>query len=152
MYQYFHGFIIREGTEGVPAEQVHQLFLDAGWAGKVPEWQKEKYTLMFKYSTWAFTVWKEEQMIAMVRVMSDRVMAATIMDLIVHSDFRSKGIGRKLISLCVQKLPHGDWFAHTSADRFSFYEECGFQVSDLTDNGTCVYHGYIQARKDGHRP
>ncbi|TGB01394.1 GNAT family N-acetyltransferase [Halobacillus salinus] len=152
MYQYFHGFIIREGTDGVPAEHVHDLFKNAGWTGEIPEWQKEKYTLMFQHSTWAFTVWKEEQMIGMVRVISDRVMAATIMDLIVHSDFRGKGIGQKLIALCVQKLPHGDWFANTAADRFSFYEQCGFEVNDLTDNGTCVYHGYIQAGKEGHRP
>ncbi|MFB4166802.1 GNAT family N-acetyltransferase [Virgibacillus sp. JSM 102003] len=151
MYQYFNGLVIREGTEGVPAEYVEELFKDAGWARKIPNWQKEKFTLIFKNSTWAFTVWDNERMVAMVRVISDQIMAANIMDLVVLSKYREKGIGKKLVELCIQKLPHGDWFAHTSSNNFSFYDKCGFEVKDLSENGTCSYYGYIQARKEGHR-
>ena len=151
MYQYFNGIVIREGTEGVPAECVETLFKDAGWAMNTPSWQQEKFSLIFNNSTWAFTVWDNNKMIGMVRVISDQIMAANIMDLVVLSEYRGKGIGKKLVELCVQKLPHGDWFAHTSANNFSFYETCGFQVKDSTQNVTCAYYGYIQARKDGHR-
>ncbi|WP_316569523.1 GNAT family N-acetyltransferase [Neobacillus sp. YIM B06451] len=151
MYQYFNGLVIREGTEGIPAEKVEALFEDAGWARNTPNWQKEKFTLIFKNSTWAFTVWDKDDMIGMVRVISDQIMAATIMDLIVHSDYQGRGIGQKLVALCLQKLPHGDWFAHTSANNFPFYEKCGFEVKDPAKNGTCAYYGYIQARIDGHR-
>lgn len=97
------------------------------------------------------TIWDHNQMIGMVRVLSDQIMAANIMDLVVLSEYRGKGTAKKLVELCVQKLPHGDWFAHTSANNFSFYEKCGFEVRDLTPNGTCAYYGYIKARKDGHR-
>ncbi|MFT9600240.1 GNAT family N-acetyltransferase [Mesobacillus sp.] len=151
MYQYFNGLVIREGTEGIPAEKVEKLFEDAGWARNTPDWQKEKFSLIFKNSTFAFTVWDQNEMVGMVRVISDQIMAANIMDLAVLSEYRGKGIGQKLVQLCVQKLPHGDWFAHTSANNFSFYEKCGFEVKDLSQNGTCAYYGYIQARKDGHR-
>lgn len=151
MYEYFNGYVIREGTEGVPADLVEELFKDAGWAKNTPNWQKEKFTLIFKNSTWAFTVWDNNRMIGMVRVISDQIMAANIMDLVVLSDHRGKGIGKKLVELCVQKLPHGDWFAHTSANNFPFYESCGFEVKDISQNGTCAYYGYIQARKEGHR-
>ncbi|GGA67742.1 GNAT family N-acetyltransferase [Ornithinibacillus halotolerans] len=151
MYQYFHGLVLREGTQGVPAESAEALFKDAGWTRNVPNWQKEKNSLIFENSTWAFTVWDEERMIAMARVISDKIMAANIMDLVVLSEYRGRGIGQKLVELCVQKLPHGDWFAHTSANNFSFYEKCGFEVKDLRENGNCVYYGYIPARKDGHR-
>jgi len=41
MYQYFNGLVIREGTEGVPAEGVEALFEDAGWARNTPDWQNE---------------------------------------------------------------------------------------------------------------
>jgi ribosomal protein S18 acetylase RimI-like enzyme len=132
MYQYFNGLVIREGTEGVPAEYVESLFEDAGWSRNTPSWQKEKFSLM-------------------IRVISDQITAANILSLVVLSEYRGKGIGKKLVELCVQKLPHGDWFAHTSANNFSFYEKCGFEVKDLSSNGTCAYYGYIQARKDGHR-
>lgn len=43
MYQYFNGLVIREGTNGVPADQVEKLFQDAGWAGNTSDWQKEKF-------------------------------------------------------------------------------------------------------------
>lgn len=114
-------------------------------------WQKEKYTLIFQNSTWAFTVWDVDRMVAMVRVISDKIMAANIMDLVVLSEYKGRGIGRRLVELCVQKLPHGDWFTHTSAANFSFYEKCGFEVKDLNENGTCAYYGYIKAREEGHR-
>jgi len=115
MYQYFNGLVIREGTEGVPTECVETLFKDAGWAMNTPSWQQEKFYLIFKNSTWAFTVWDNNKMIGMVRVISDQIMAANIMDLVVLSEYHGKGIGKKLVELCVQKLPHGDWFAHTTA-------------------------------------
>ena len=151
MYQYVNGLVIRDGTEGVPAAQVENLFKDAGWARDIPSWQKEKYTLIFQKSTWAFTVWDVDRMVAMVRVISDKIMAANIMDLVVLSEYKGRGIGRRLVELCVQKLPHGDWFTHTSAANFSFYEKCGFEVKDLNENGTCAYYGYIKAREEGHR-
>ncbi|BCB02543.1 GNAT family N-acetyltransferase [Bacillus sp. KH172YL63] len=151
MYQYFNGLTIREGTESVPADAVEALFQDAGWARNTPDWQKEKFSLIFTNSTWAFTVWDGNDMIGMIRVISDRIMAANIMDLVVLTGYRGRGIGKKLVELCVQKLPHGDWFAHTSANNFPFYKTCGFEVKNLAENGTCAYYGYIQARKDGHR-
>ncbi|MFB7142389.1 GNAT family N-acetyltransferase [Gottfriedia sp. NPDC056225] len=151
MYQYFNGFVIREGNEGIPVDDVEALFEDAGWVRNTPLWQKEKFTLIFKNSSWAFTVWDQNKVIGMVRVISDQVMVANILDLVVLSEYQGKGIGTKLIELCVQKLPHGDWFAHTSSNNFDFYRKCGFDVKDLSQNGTCVYYGYKQARIDGHR-
>jgi len=151
MYQYFNGLVIREGTEGISADYVEALFEDAGWARNTPSWQKEKFSLIFNNSTWAFTVWSHYKMIGMVRVISDKIMAATILDLVVLSEYRRKGIGKKLVELCLQKLPHGDCFAHTSVNNFKFYETCGFEVQDLSKIGTCTYYGYIQARKDGQR-
>lgn len=55
------------------------------------------------------------------------------------TEYRGRGIGQKLVVV------------HTSANNFNLYEKCGFVLNDLTNNGTVVYYGYIQARKDGHR-
>ncbi|WP_404407044.1 GNAT family N-acetyltransferase [Jeotgalibacillus malaysiensis] len=151
MYQYFNGLVIREGTKGIPAEEVEKLFQEAGWSRNIPDWQKEKFTLIFENSTWAFTVWDHDKMVGMIRVISDQVMAANIMDLVVSADYRGQGLAKKLVELCLQKLPHGDWFAHTSANNFPFYQKCGFEVKDLSQNGTCAYYGYIKAREEGHR-
>lgn len=92
----FYGVTIREGTDGVPGDAVEALFEDAGWARNTLNWQKEKFSLIFINSTWAFTVWDNNKMIGMVRVISDKIMAANIMDFVVLSEYRGKGIGKKL--------------------------------------------------------
>lgn len=123
MYIYHNGLIIREGTSSVPAYAIKALFEDAGWSNdNIPSWQIEKFTIAFENSTWAFTIWDEEEMIAMVRVISDGIMIANIVNLVVKCEYRGKGLGKKLVALCLQKLPHGDWFAHTSANNFDFIE------------------------------
>ncbi|WP_400247679.1 hypothetical protein [Niallia sp. JL1B1071] len=61
MYQYFNGFVIREGTEDVPADYVEALFEDAGWTRNTPAWQQEKFTRIFPNSTWVFTVWNQNK-------------------------------------------------------------------------------------------
>lgn len=37
MYRYFEGLVIREGTKGIPAEYVEELFKDAGWSKHTPD-------------------------------------------------------------------------------------------------------------------
>lgn len=121
---------------------MEELFEDAGWARNTPVWQKEKFSLIFKNSTWAFTVWDNIKMVGMIRVISDQIIAVNMMDLVILSKYRGKDIGKKLVELCVQKLSHGDWFAHTSSNNFIFYEKCGFKVMDLSKNGegTSLHH------------
>jgi hypothetical protein len=89
MYIYYKGLIIREETKGIPSDKIHNLFENAGWTGKgLPKWQVEKYSLSVENSTWAYTVWDKEEMIGMVRVISDKVMFANILDLIVLDEYR----------------------------------------------------------------
>ncbi len=152
MYTYFKGLIIREGTHGLNPTFLRDLFIDAEWLSKdLPEWQNEKFTIAFENSTWAFTVWDNEEMVGMVRVISDKVMYATIYDLVVKRTHRGKGIGKELVRLCLNKLPHGDWFAHTTPNNYNFYKKCGLEVEDIDRNGTCVLYGYRKAKEEGNR-
>ena len=41
-------------------------------------------------------------MIAMVRVISDGIMVANIVNLVVKCEYRGKGLGKKLVALCLQ--------------------------------------------------
>lgn len=152
MYQYFNGLIIREGAEGLLGNNIKNLYYDAGWISPdQPKWQDEKYEISFKNSTWVYTVWDKEKMIAMVRVVSDKVMTATIQDFVVNKEYQMKGIGKKLIELCLQKLPHGNWWAHTTPENYDFYKKCGFQFPNTEYNATLTYMGFKKARIDGHR-
>lgn len=97
MYQYYKGMIIREGANGLKVDDIKEMYVEAGWiSNSQPQWQDEKYEICFKNSMWVFTVWHKEDIIGMVRVVSDGVMTATIQDLIVKQQYRGKGIGKNL--------------------------------------------------------
>ncbi len=152
MYQYYNGLIIREGAEGLKSNMIKSLYTEVGWvSSNQPQWQDEKYEICFKNSSWVFTVWDKEDMIAMVRVVSDKVMTATIQDLAVKESYRGKGIGKRLVSLCLQKLPHGNWWAHTTPENYEFYTKCGFKFSQISESSTLTYMGFMNARLEGHR-
>ena len=152
MYQYHKGFIIREGTEGVPSDLLRELYVSVGWAGsQMPDWHNEKFEIALKTSAWAYTVWDKERLIALVRVVSDKVMIATVQDSIVHPDYQGKGIGSRLVELCLQKLPHGKWFSHTTSNNYEFYRRLGFSFIPEELEATLSYNGYKKAREEGNR-
>lgn len=152
MYEYFKGYVIREGNEGIRGEQLRELYQDAGWISEnLPIWQNEKFEYALKNSAWAFTVWHKEELVGMVRVISDKVMFASIQDLIVKQKHRKKGIGTKLIQLCLQRLPHGSWATQTTPENYRFYQNCEFEIHDHSNNTTLIYNGFSKAIKDGHR-
>lgn len=152
MYEYYKGFIIREGSKGIQTDRIKKIYTEVGWtSSSQPKWQDEKYEICFNNSAWIFTVWDKEEMIAMVRVVSDKVMTATIQDLAVLKPYRGKGIGKKLVQLCLQKLPHGNWWVHTTPDNYEFYKKCSFDLPNLTEAATLTYMGFTKARLDSHR-
>lgn len=152
MYQYYKGLIIREGADGIKGDIIKKMYNEVGWVSvNQPLWLDEKYEICFKNSSWVFTVWDKEDMIAMVRVVSDRVMTATIQDLAVKEEYRGKGIGKKLIYLCLEKLPHGNWWVHTTPENYDFYKKCRFEIPQISDSSSMIYMGYIKAKLEGHR-
>ncbi len=152
MYEYYNGYIIREGNEGISGEKLRSLYEAIGWISKdMPLWQNEKYEIALQNSAWAFTVWYKDELIGLVRVISDKVMFASIQDLMVLEAHRKKGIGRKLVELCLHKLPHGGWFAQTDPENYDFYKHLGFEMPNSAVSETLVYNGFLKARREGHR-
>jgi len=78
-------------------------------------------------------------------------MFANVHDLIVESSYRGKGIGKKLMDVCLAKLPHGTWYAHTTSENYGFYRKCGFEIEEIQVEVNCVYYGRRKAREEGHR-
>lgn len=84
MYQYYKGLLIREGTEGIAPELLRDLYEKIGWSSKeLPQRQNEKFTEALRNSAWGFTVWDKEELVGMVRVVSDRVMVASVQNLMI---------------------------------------------------------------------
>jgi len=152
MYQYYKGMIIREGSNGLKGETIKKLYMEVGWVSpNQPQWQDEKYEICFNNSTWVFTVWDKEDMVGMIRVVSDRVMTATIQDLVIRKEYRGIGIGKKLVNLCLQKLPHGNWWVHTTPENYDFYKKNEFEIPEIASSATLTYMGFTKARLEGHR-
>ena len=151
MYEYYKGFIIREGNQGINGNKLRELYTENGWCGpSMPEWQNEKFEIALYNSAWAFTVWNKDELIGFVRVVSDKVMVASIQDLMVKDNYRKQGLGKKLVELCINKLPCGNWSAKTTPENYIFYKECGFSMPS-SDNATLEYDGYKKAKIDGNR-
>ena len=151
MYTYYKGLTIREGTDGIRGELLRELYTEIGWCSEsLPIWQNEKFEIALHNSAWAYSVWDAESLVGYVRVVSDRVMVASIQDLMVKKEYRKQGIGKTLIQLCLQKLPHGNWSAKTTCENYKFYEECGFSMPD-NQNYTMEYDGFMKAKIEGNR-
>ena len=148
MYDYFKGYLIREGNEGISGAQLRKLYEAVGWCNEsLPEWQNEKFEIAMKNSAWSFTVWDDDALIGMVRVVSDKVMVASIQDLIILEKYRKIGLGKRLVEKCIAKLPCGNWSARTTSENYDFYMKCGFSMPQES-NATMEYNGFRLSRND----
>lgn len=148
MYDYFRGLVIREGTEGLNGATLRTLYEAAGWCSPtMPRWLDEKFEIAMRNSAWAFTVWDGEALVGMARVISDKVMVASLQDLIVLEKYRGMGLGKKLVEKCLAMLPCGNWSARTTPENYAFYEKSGFSMPN-SDNATMEYDGYRKSRTE----
>ena len=77
------------------------------------------------------TAWENNKLIGFGRATSDKCFRATLWDLIVSNEFRSKGIGKKLLikimnSKSIKKVEKVYLFSTNSID---FYKSMGFNLS-----------------------
>ena len=75
-------------------EQIQQLFLAVNWvSGKYPE---RLYKALMNSST-VLTVWDDEKLVGLTRVLDDTEMLAQIHYVLVHPDCQGKGIAGSMI-------------------------------------------------------
>jgi GNAT superfamily N-acetyltransferase len=71
------------------------------------------------------------QLIAWTSVVSDNVRHAFLLDVMVHSDFQKKGIGRAVVLRAVEEMcQRGVTAFHVDCapENARFYEKCGFKM------------------------
>lgn len=115
----------------LPAEQLHRLFVSAGWSdgSDTPEMIKN-YNLPFINSTIVVSAWENERLVGAVRVLSDRMFRSVIYDLLVLPEFQNKGIGKELIRRCIEQYPDSEWLVQTTENVYGYYEKMGFNRID----------------------
>ena len=115
-------------------EQIQQLFLAVNWvSGKYPE---RLYKALMNSST-VLTVWDDEKLAGLTRVLDDTEMLAQIHYVLVHPDYQGKGIAGSMIErikekyrnfLYIEGMPEGK-------ANVPFYVKHGFSVME---NGAAI--------------
>ena len=115
-------------------EQVQQLFLAVNWvSGKYPE---RLYKALMNSST-VLTVWDDEKLAGLTRVLDDTEMLAQIHYVLVHPDYQGKGIAGSMIERIKEKYRNFLYIEGMPEDKANvpFYVKHGFSVME---NGAAI--------------
>ena len=115
-------------------EQIQQLFLAVNWvSGKYPE---RLYKALMNSST-VLTVWDDEKLVGLTRVLDDTEMLAQIHYVLVHPDYQGKGIAGSMIERIKEKYRDFLYIEGMPEDKANvpFYEKHGFSVME---NGAAI--------------
>lgn len=86
----------------------------------------DQYKTSFENSFAACIAYDGERMVGNVRVLSDGICNAYIVDVWTHSAYRRQGIATQMMKLCIGKLPGQHIYLFTD-DRVDFYHTLGFK-------------------------
>ena len=115
-------------------EQVQQLFLSVNWiSGKYPE---RLYKALMNSST-VLTVWDDEKLIGLTRVLDDTAMLAQIHYVLVDPAYQGHGIAGKMIEYVKEKYKDFMYIEGMPEDKNNvpFYQKHGFS---LMENGAAI--------------
>ena len=110
-------------------EQVQQLFLSVNWiSGNYPE---RLYKALMNSST-VLTVWDDDKLVGLIRVLDDSEMLAQIHYVLVHPDYQGQGIAGKMIEHIKEKYKDFLYIEVMPEDKNNapFYEKHGFSVME----------------------
>lgn len=115
-------------------EQVQELFLSVGWvSGNYPQ---RLYKALMHSST-VLTVWDDEKLVGLTRVLDDSEMLAQIHYVLVHPKYQGKGIAGKMIDYIKEKYKDYVYIEGMPEDKANvpFYVKHGFSVME---NGAAI--------------
>ena len=122
------GYVISNDRSRINIEVVHNMLSQSYWAkGRKKETIKETIN-----NSLNFGMYQNGKQIGYARVVTDKAVFSWVMDVIIHEDYRSLGLGKWLIE-CI--LEHPD-VAQTSVrlatkDAHSFYGQFGFKTAEM---------------------
>ena len=115
-------------------EQVQKLFLSVHWiSGNYPD---RLYKALMNSST-VLTVWDNEKLVGLMRVLDDTEMLAQIHYVLVHPDYQGKGIAGKMLAYIKEKYKNFMYIEAMPEDKNNvlFYTKHGFSVME---NGAAI--------------
>src|SRR5688572_29592074 len=113
---------VREGHD-VDLEQLARLRATAGWADK----SRELLQQQVQGARWVVSAWQGARMVGFARAISDGVTNGYISTVVVDTEYRGQGLGRRLIDRLVAGRSGIRWVLHSRADAIGFYRRIGFE-------------------------
>ena len=96
-------------------------------------------------SSYVISCWKEEELIALARVVSDDFSIVYVQDIIVAPQHQRQGIGRELVERCLERYRHVRQKVLLTDDRpeqLKFYKSLGF--SNTKDLKKTVLNSFVR--------
>lgn len=110
-------------------KQVQQLFLSVNWISG--NYSERLYKALMNSST-VLTVWDDDKLVGLTRVLDDTEMLAQIHYVLVHPDYQGKGIAGKMITYIKEKYKNFLYLEVMPEEKenASFYKKYGFSIME----------------------
>lgn len=108
-------------------QQVQDLFLSIGWlSGQYPK-RLHKALL---HSQTVITVWDQDKLVGLARVIDDSELVAFLHYVLVHPDYQHQGIAGKMLQMIIEKYKDYLYIEGMPEEskNTDFYKRFGFQV------------------------
>jgi ribosomal protein S18 acetylase RimI-like enzyme len=87
-----------------PLPQLIGLYNAVGWTTYTRDGDELEKAI--RNSTYVVCAWDGEQLVGLVRCLSDDVSICYLQDILVHLDYQRQGIGRRLMENCLERFDH----------------------------------------------
>jgi ribosomal protein S18 acetylase RimI-like enzyme len=122
--------IFLKETMELDYEKVVDLFFSVNFLHH-PEKRKEYKEAIekaFRNSQYVVAAYDVEKLVGFARVLTDKVLFATIWNMIIAPEYQKKGIGKMLLEKCLDKYPTLHYFLVADDDVVGFYQKSGFKL------------------------
>lgn len=118
-------FILTDDVEQVDIDAVHQMLKNTYWAAKRTRDTVEKTVA----NSMCFSLLSGDRQIGFARVVSDFATFSYIADVIIHPEFRGRGLGMWMMKCIIEHpdVKNTQRFLQTM-DAHEFYKKSGFTV------------------------
>ena len=90
-------------------------------------WNKDENNIVEAFkNSYYITAYDENKLVGFARAISDNHYYTGIYDVVVRPDYQKKGIGKKLVTMLVDKFRGNYFFLTYTEGNKEFYENCGF--------------------------
>ncbi|WP_420322500.1 GNAT family N-acetyltransferase [Flagellimonas sp.] len=119
-------FYISDDKNKLDVQRVHKEVKDSYWG----DYRTKEMTLRTIENSMCFGLHSEKEgQIGFARVLTDKVVFAYIMDVIIFDPFKGKGLGKKFMQHILEhpEIKHVQTIALKTKDAHGLYEAFGFQ-------------------------